>query len=476
MSRPIRLFACALLLLLPLASCRTTRLRLPFRVRVEEGTAWSEVPELQRRGLCLLVEDLAETAGATVLTTAPAELQSGLLRLTLGGSKTARGFQFQARLLGPDGRERDVVPSSPDPCTQLHQILAAAGLPTPPTGAILPRDPAHLAALAEVYGGVIQGDDAQARSAGQSAQALVALEPECAPAALASAESTYRRLLTEAAKNLEVQAVAAQGFETALALLPGFPRGVAEAGRFYTDTGNQRRAMDLLLAALVQHPRSSRMRTSLAYAARTTGLLPAALAALKARDQLDGGTSPRDPFPETAFLYAGDWARFEANLGPGPSERLDPMGDFYRGYLRLLQGRQEEALVNFQAAARPQPSNPQFQALAGAYALVLEGHPAEAVLALRNLARSRGDLRVPDGEFTFKLAEAFCVAGAPEDAMDMAQEAFSQGFGCTPWYERSPLLTPLHALPRWRALTSHLEERQQLMESRFPTKDFGALR
>lgn len=467
-----RVMLCALLLLLPLASCRTGHSRAPMRVLITEGPAWGDVPELQRQGLQLLLEDLAESGGATVLLAPPGNDPSGILRISLEGTRDATRLQFHARLLSPEGRQRDVVPTSANPCLQLHQILMVAGLPSPATGAILPRDPTRLAQLAEVYGGAISGDDAQARAAGDAAQTLAALEPECATAVLASAESTYRRLLTQAPANLEAQVVAAQGFETVLALFPGFPRGSAEAARFFTDTGNQRRAMDLLFTALAQHPRSTRMRDSLAYAARTTGLLDGAMATLRARDQLEGGPGPRDGFPETTYLYAGDFARFEANLGPGPSEKLDPMGDFYRGYLRLLQGRREDALANFVSARRPQPSNPQFQALADAYALVLDDHRPEALLALRNLARTRADLRVPDGEFTFKLAEAFAFAGAQEEAMDMAQAAFSQGFGCTPWYERTPLLAPLHALPRWRALMEHLNGRQRLLESRFPAAEF----
>jgi len=468
-----RVLVAALVLLLPLASCRTGHPHAPMRILIEEGAAWGGVPELQRHGLRQLMEDLAETAGATVILAPPTGDPAGVLRVTLEGTVTGSALHLQARILGPEGRERDVVPPSPNPCLQLHQILAAAGLPTPPTGALLPRDPSRLLPLAEVYGAAIGGDDAQARSVGNAAQALAAVEPECATAVLASAESTYRRLLTQAPANLEAQTVAAQSFETVLALLPGFPRGSAEAGRFFTDTGNQRRAMEVLLDALVLHPRSSRMRNSLAYAARTTGLLEGAMETLRVRDLLEGGSGPRDRFPETTYLYAGDWKRFDQNLGPGPTERLDSMADFYRGYLRLLQGRRDEALVNFQAAARPQPSNPQFQALASAYALNLEGKRAEALLALRNLARARDDLRVPDGEFTFKLAEAFAFAGAQEEAMDLAQEAFSQGFGCSPWYQRSPLLGSLHDLPRWRALISHLVERQRLLEARFPTRDFG---
>lgn len=471
-----RVFASALLLLVPVLSCRLERRGPIRRVMVVEGPAWVDVEPAQRAGLRLLLEDLAETGGATVLVPPPGggPPPAGVLRIALEGSRTGSGLRLQARILGIDGSERDLVPAAPDPRDQLQQVLAAAGFRSPASAAILPDDPARLLPLAEVYAATLTGTDQEARAAGAKAQALAAQEPECAPAALACAESAYRRLLNPSPANLEAQMVCSQAFETALNLLPGYPRAAEEAGRFYTDTGNQRRALETLFSAADRWPRSSGLRTGMAYAARTTGLLEGARAALRAREVLEGGAAARDLFPETTFLYTGEWDRFGAWLGTGPGERPDPLPDFYRGYLRLLQGRRDEALLNFRAAERPAESDVQFQSLARAYRLALDGNRPEALLTLRLLTRSRQDLRVPDGEFTFKLAEAYGFVGVPDEAMDAAQLAFSQGFGCTPWFERTPLLAPLHDLPRWRALLSHLQERQKLLEERFPARGFGA--
>ncbi|MBS1784537.1 MAG: hypothetical protein JST24_03815, partial [Acidobacteria bacterium] len=56
-----RVLVAALVLLLPLASCRTGHPHAPMRILIEEGAAWGGVPELQRHGLRQLMEDLAET-------------------------------------------------------------------------------------------------------------------------------------------------------------------------------------------------------------------------------------------------------------------------------------------------------------------------------------------------------------------------------------------------------------------------------
>lgn len=470
-----RALLAAALLLLPLMSCHLGHRGSIHRIMITEGPAWVDVQPNERKGLCLLLEDLAETAGATVLTE-PADgrpLPAGMLRISLEGSLTRGELRLQGRIRTADGVERDVIPPSPDPRIQLQQVLAAAGFHSSSATALLPRDPARLLPLARVYAGTLDGNDQEARAMNNPAQLLAAQEPECATAALAGAEAIYRRLLNPDPVDAQAQVVGSQAFDTALNLLPGFPRAAEEAARFYTDTGNQRRALQILLDAAAQWPKAQSLRTSMAYAARTTGLLEGARSALLVRDGLDGGAADRETFPETTYIYTGELDRFEASLGPGPGEKPQPLLDFYRGYLRLLQGRREEAAANFLSAARPQGSDVQFQALARTYQFALAGNRPQALLTLRLLSRDRLNLRVPDGEFTFKLAEAYGFLGSTDEAMDTAQTAFSQGFGCTTWYQQTPLLKALHDLPRWRALISHLQERQKLLEARFPPENFG---
>ena len=468
-----RILGAVTLMLLPLAGCHFGH-RAPFhRVMVVAGPALAGVTQSQRAGLRLILEDLAETSGATILS-APPEAGApppGVLQISLAGTLGGSGLRLQARLQAQGLPERDVVPADPDPRMQLIQILASAGLHSPASDAILPGSADNLLPLAQVSALAGEGGDEESRAAEGPAGSLAAQEPRCALASLAHAQSIYRRLLTRPA-GMDEQVVCANAFETALNLLPGYPRAARDAGRFYTDIGNQRQALDLLFKAATRWPKSSGLWSSMAYAARTTGLLKGAREALRQKNRLDSLLGSRDALPDTTYLYSGDWARFDDSLGSGPGGRPAPVRDFYRGYLRLLQGRRGEALTNFRSAARPQ-TDAQFPALAKVYQLSLEGHPHEALLALRDLALARQALRVPDGEFTFKLAEAFGYLGAKEKAMDTAQIAFSQGFGCTTWYEKTPLLTSLHQLPRWRALDSHLKQRMTLLESQFPSKSFG---
>ncbi|HEU4952094.1 MAG TPA: hypothetical protein VFT46_09070 [Holophagaceae bacterium] len=463
----------ALLLLLTLGSGRpawTGRLK---RVAVVLGPAWSGVPVPARNGLKLLLEDLAETAGATVLEADPGRSPAPELTvLTLEGDFGNAGLRLRARLQEPARDLRDLTPVEADPRRQMESFLAVAGLRSPAAGSVLPSEPGDLLPLAGAYGTALLGGDEAAKAAEPGVEALAARDPGCATAALARAEAIHRDLLEDGQAPLNAQADCAQAFDAALALVPGFPRAARYAGRFYTDTGNQRQAMRILFESARRWPQAPALRSGLAYAARTTGLLPGALGALRAASDLEGRAPSGQALTENTYLYTGQWDRFDTSLGPGSPDRPDPLGDFYRGYLRLLEGRRPEALACFRQAALPAGVNVPFEQLAKAYVWALDGHRPEAVLTLRTLLQARKGLRVPDGEFSFKIAEAFGFAGDPEDAMDTAQLAFSQGFGCTDWYARTPFLSELHGLPRWRALIDHLQARQQLLEREFPPERF----
>jgi hypothetical protein len=141
---------------------------------------------------------------------------------------------------------------------------------------------------------------------------------------------------------------------------------------------------------------------------------------------------------------------------------------FYRGYLALVRGDHALAHREFQGAANLANGYPNIMRLSEIYDLILEGEKDKAWKKLREYDQERIGMREPDGEFTIRLAEAYAMMGDRASAMEMASRAFARGFGCTAWYERSPMLEPLRGLPKWKALMQHLRERQTLMEERFP--------
>jgi hypothetical protein len=242
--------------------------------------------------------------------------------------------------------------------------------------------------------------------------------------------------------------------------------------RFLADIGNQRGALENLLAARKHSPKDPRIYETIAYAARTSGLLQGARLALAKRDQLLGLSRFEAGYTENTYLYLGDLDTFEAVLGPGSDESADSFRDFYRGYARLLRGDRPAAERFFARACFHGSGILQFETLARVYLLGVRGETSAALVLLRKLWMARVPLRVPDGEYTFKLAEAFSFLGSQEEAMDVANRAFAQGFGCTQWYEQSPFLSGIRGTLRWDALLQHLRERQTLTEKIFPEDHF----
>jgi hypothetical protein len=113
-----------------------------------------------------------------------------------------------------------------------------------------------------------------------------------------------------------------------------------------------------------------------------------------------------------------------------------------------------------------------FRDLCQAYLAFLEGRPRDGLAGLREVDRVRGQLRIPDGEWTFKEAEAYALLGDADHGVDAATRAFVQGFSCAHWYEASPFLASIRTHPKWPTLRRNVLERQALLAADFPPAAF----
>jgi hypothetical protein len=295
-------------------------------------------------------------------------------------------------------------------------------------------------------------------------------EDASASVALARSHLKFRLLVASADADVEAHASCDRAFSEALRPLPTFPRLVNLYARFRTDVGDQKGALALTFRALKELPKVASLHDSAAYAARTSGLLEGAIRAARRRNEL-GGTVGQDYFlVENTLLYQGRWAEFQAGLEATPAK--EPVQAFYLGYIRLLRNQPgaEEALG---AAVRMTTGLKVFQRLSEVYYDALQGRREEALAKLHALDEDRVRTLVPDGELTFKLAEAYGFLGRDGEAFDLAQRAFGQGFACTDWYERAPFLVRLQEKPAWKGLLVAMRERQERMEARFPADRFG---
>jgi len=310
----------------------------------------------------------------------------------------------------------------------------------------------------------------------EGAQTLGALvteaEPHCASAWILRGDILYRRLLSDPRSHSGSQVEAESHFAKALSLIPHHPRGCFLLAEMRIDAGDQRGALTQLQAAIRQFPRVTALYSGLAYAARTAGLMDLAQRALERRDSLCPPAFSQYT-NENTYLYLGDRRRFEESLLEIEGNPRNAVIRFYKGYLALRDGDRRGARDSFLKSAATGETIGQFHQLSRLYADLAIGKDAEALQALRELEKSRVGLRVPDGEFTFKMGEAYALLGQREEALDLLSRSFAQGFGCARWYAESPFLGNIRQLPRWKALLLHVQERQQLLEGNFRPSEFG---
>ncbi len=294
-------------------------------------------------------------------------------------------------------------------------------------------------------------------------------EPTAASTWFLLANLRYRRMLNSPASFRQEQSETEAQLRRGLMLVPGHPRGTFLLSLLMADAGNQREALDLLVQARRRQPYNPTLLTGIAYAARGAGLLPLSRRAMDLRDGV-AFARVQSQAVDITCLYTGEIQRFEASLKEQSGHLRSTSGvlPFYRGYLALVQGDHARAHLEFQAAAALTNGYPNIIRLSEIFELILQGRKDDAWKKLRAYDQERIGMREPDGEFTLRLAEAYALMGDRASAMEMASRAFARGFGCTEWYERSPMLEPLRGLPRWKALMEHLRERQKLMEDRFP--------
>ncbi|HJW08779.1 MAG TPA: hypothetical protein VJ483_04045 [Holophagaceae bacterium] len=424
----------------------------PLRIQVQV-----RMDGLPAEGLKTLVCDLLEIRGHWVVVEPPPGVgpPEGTQVLDLQGRWIGNHLSLDGRL-GGHTLHRMEGPPLPAFALFSRQLHLA-----PPDETLVPPEPEAFAELVELMGGP---RDAPREDLDHRAQSLVASHPRCASAREAWAFFTTRLMVEGTPPSLDAKQRCEQNMREALDACPGHPRLVATLAYFLTDSGRQREALELGLDALERRPQAPLVLGSLAYAGRTGGLLELADRALDRQAAVTGLPRVHTGLADNTRLYMGDLDRFEQGL---PRVDVETIRVFYQGYARLLRKDPQGALAFFKQAEQPLHGTAIFLRLSAVYRLALEGRQAESLVALEQLENERVQVRVPDGEITFKVAEAFGYLGQPHRALEVMGKAAIQGFGCTPWYERSPFLAEARKLPAWPRLHQTLQERQQLLEQRF---------
>ncbi|HJU84781.1 MAG TPA: hypothetical protein VJ600_11260 [Holophagaceae bacterium] len=440
----------------------------------------------EAQALALLIQDHLEMLGdlpVAGLPRLPDRLPappSGATVLVLSGRAARQGDLLALDLKWCEARAGSpadwtwtpiaVPPLPPSQALQAALDQFPAPLSKLPPGTLLPASPPAFWDLLRASASLLSNTDLE--DAVMMGHRALKEAPGCASLHFTVASLAYRQMLEDPNPFDTAGDLVDGAFRKGLSLTPDHPRGLKVYCRVKSDEGRQREALDLLKPALKRHPFSSDLLWAVDYAARTSGLLDLALAARERLELIQAPTGLPPSFGYTN-LYAGRRDTFERSLWEYPGASFNGLMLLDRGYVLLLDGQKERAHASFLEAEREPTTQKHVALLAKAYRLHLEGQRAEALAALAELDRQRTGLRVPDGEFTFGMAEAAAYFGDTGLAMDLAHRAFSQGFACATWFERSPMLKPLQGLPRWKALLQHVRERQALLQSKYPPADFG---
>lgn len=430
--------------------------------------------------LNLLISDELEIRGDLAVTQLPSlpqpfQPEGALLLIRPRASREGTDLRLDLAWakMGPgqDGAWHQTAVPVQAPASAIAASLDALPVTMNPVHAeLLPDNPGVFWTLVKAESAAFTNVDLE----GAFAQAQIAAQQEPGSAALqaALAQLDTVRMLQDPHLLDGHADEALQAANRALALEPGYPRALRYASRLLSDEGRQDEALVQVREGLRLHPHSLTLLFAVDYAARTAGLLDIALAARKRMESLWAG-SPVPPPTGFTYLYAGQQEAFEASFNRLPGATPNGFTAFNRGYAALLRGDPSKAATAFQITAQDLTTETQFRALARVFSFQIAGQSADAKLALDALERSRLGLQVPDGEFTFTMAEAAAFLGEEGLAMDLAQQASGQGFLCSAWYKNSPFLTKLQPLPRWQAILQHVEARRDRLAKRHAPADFG---
>ncbi len=314
----------------------------------------------------------------------------------------------------------------------------------------------YLLALHDVRTASCSGPEAEARL-----QSSLELDPGFAPAWDALGWAQYN-LVSFCGEPASHYAEALRSADHALALAPDLARSIALKAAILVETGKDEDAYVLLAEARRRLPWNPDIEYQGVYVLRYAGFLDRAakrLDTLLARDpvylSVEGWT------PNT-LLYRNRLAAFLDRLPEADS----PVFLYYRGLVKFLQGKPQEAVRVLRPAFTHNP-NDVFARLSAALVAILAGDKSTALVRLNDLVLDRTRLGLSDGEITYKIAQLYVLAGRTDTALDQLERAVGQGFFNLRYMQSDPVFASLRKNLRFEAIVDKAKVRYDAFGRRF---------
>jgi serine/threonine protein kinase len=250
-------------------------------------------------------------------------------------------------------------------------------------------------------------------------------------------------------------------YEKAIALNPVFPEPRVYMANLFTDTGRVEEAVPLLRVALQNSPNDAEAHWELGYAYRYGGMLEESAVECELARRLD----PEVKINSSAFntyLYLGEYDKFLNSIPANDS----PLLLFYHGFGSYYKHDYTDALADFDRAYELAPELLPAQ-VGKALSDALHHNEVHALARLHETERRMNLRGVTDPEAMYKVAQAYAVLGAADDALRMLQRSTVGGFFCYPYVARDPLLNSLRNSPEFVRLLAQAKQRQQQFQQRF---------
>ncbi len=439
----------------------------PILLVVAPPHAWQAITDSQKNGILVLLKDQLEFSHHQTVLLSPPPDEVPVQRVEVSG----RGDNGQLMLelnISRQHQSRRFTSGYQHPKASMHAALDALGAEDP-NPYLLPEQTQNFWLLASATGHAAEDMPSPFQEALSRASQQ---ETGCAGIHASLGALVYQGLKrsTNSADH-QAQWVAEKHYQKALKIIPDYPRALASFAHFKTDCGQGVEAMELLRNGIQTFGASAELYQAMSHPARVSGLLQGAVNAIeKGGKLLQQGQGPA-LWVEKTYLYGEQWDTFEDRLSKGTEGSAER--DFYRGYISLLKGNQNRALLFFTKAQKSAYPQSPYAKLSSVFESHLMGQREDALALLRQLALHRKGLRALDGEFTFRLAETFVFLNQPVEALEMAEKAFAQGFVCGSWFKQSPMLVSLAGNARWEDLLSRVEERQRYISRLFQGEWFS---